>query len=127
MKKIIYLLLFFTFCLSLSIFAQQKTRDNSVRGNALPSKDALLELESTHKGVLFPRVVLTHASDPSPLSRHVAGMMVYNTATNNDVAPGIYFNDGTRWVLAASGDVVNIDYDPVRMKLPMSTRMATSN
>src|SRR5690606_26926787 len=81
-------------------------------------KDALLELESTNKGLLHTRVQLKSLNDAAPLSQHVAGMMVYNTATANDVVPGIYFNDGTRWVfvgetlttLALAGDDVNITY-----------------
>ncbi|MNS95615.1 hypothetical protein D3C72_1298820 [compost metagenome] len=36
-------------------------------------------------------------TNPSPLSAHVKGMYVYNTATAGDVTPGPYSNDGTRW------------------------------
>src|SRR5690606_13421119 len=41
-----------------------------------------------------------------------AGMMVYNTATVNNVVPGIYYNDGAKWVLVSSGFSSNIYYDP---------------
>jgi hypothetical protein len=46
----------------------------------------------------------------SPLTAHIAGMVVYNTATAGSgttaVSPGFYYNNGTEWVrLAAKGDV----------------------
>src|SRR5690606_8893417 len=47
-----------------------------------------------------------------PLSAHVAGMMLYNTATANDVVPGIYYNDGTKWILLTPGFASNISYNP---------------
>lgn len=74
----------------------------------LPSGDALLDLRqnttdsSSTKGLLLPRVALSSTSDATPLSAHVKGMFVYNTATttagSNDVTPGIYYNDGTKWI-----------------------------
>jgi hypothetical protein len=32
------------------------------------------------------------------MTAHVAGMLIYNTATVGDVTPGFYFNNGTKWV-----------------------------
>ncbi len=71
-----------------------------------PHTDALLDLKQNEdgtstKGMLLPRVSLTSTASEEPLSAHVAGMTVYNTATNNDVTPGIYHNDGTKWVRAS--------------------------
>lgn len=71
-------------------------------GLASPNTNAMLEVSSTNKGILLPRVALTATNNPSPLSAHVAGMSVYNTATNasvaaNPVYPGEYYNDGTQW------------------------------
>ncbi len=60
--------------------------------------NAALEIESTNKGLLLPRVALTATTSPAPLSADVAGMMVYNTATAGDVFPGYYYNNGTDWV-----------------------------
>jgi hypothetical protein len=36
------------------------------------------EIESINKGVLFPRVSLTQLNNPSPLTSHVMGMVVFN-------------------------------------------------
>lgn len=68
-----------------------------------PDMNAILDLKETAggsstKGLLLPRVTLSSTTSFSPLSAHVAGMTVYNTATTGDVTPGYYINDGTRWV-----------------------------
>ena len=57
-----------------------------------------LDVNYTNKGLLISRVALTSTTSAAPLSAHVAGMMVYNTATTADVLPGLYYNNGTRWV-----------------------------
>lgn len=72
-----------------------------------PNADAILELESTSKGMILPRVALTNTTSFAPLSAHVQGMTVYNTATAGDVTPGIYVNDGTKWLRAGSSTASN--------------------
>lgn len=71
-------------------------------GKANPNKDAVADLASVNKGMLLPRLALTATNAAAPLSAMVAGMMVYNTASTaagaNQVTPGIYFNDGIKWV-----------------------------
>ncbi|SDQ71348.1 hypothetical protein SAMN05421664_2288 [Chryseobacterium soldanellicola] len=71
-------------------------------GTAYPNTNSVLELSSTNKGFILPRVALTATNNASPVSSHIAGMTVYNTATNtssasNPVYPGEYYNDGTQW------------------------------
>ena len=60
-----------------------------------------MELSSTDKGLLIPRLNLVALNNPAPLSSHVAGMIVYNTASagtsENIVFPGLYINSGTSW------------------------------
>ncbi|KLT63646.1 hypothetical protein, partial [Pedobacter sp. BMA] len=106
--------------LVLSVFgalAQQKMKDGTVTYGNLPNKDAILELESTNKGLLFSRVALKDSRDPAPLSAHIAGMMVYNTQTASDVVPGIYYNDGSKWILARQGQATNLSYNPTTYTL----------
>lgn len=67
-----------------------------------PNLNSVLDVNSNTKGLLLPRVALTATNNPSPLTAHVAGMEVYNTTANtssagNEVYPGEYYNDGTRW------------------------------
>jgi hypothetical protein len=78
----------------LTVRSQVKIGNNPGTINA----NAVLDVESTTKGILLPRLGLTSTGSASPLSAHVAGMLVYNTATANDVAPGLYYNDGGKWV-----------------------------
>lgn len=59
--------------------------------------NSLFEMESTNKGMLLPRVTLSSTTLAAPLTAHVAGMTIYNTATAGDVTPGWYYNDGTKW------------------------------
>ncbi|NML69067.1 hypothetical protein HHL23_04585 [Chryseobacterium sp. RP-3-3] len=67
-----------------------------------PNANAALDIVSTNKGLLPPRVALTATNSPAPLASNVAGMVVYNTATAgtapNNVVPGLYYNNGTIWV-----------------------------
>ncbi|MBE4948945.1 hypothetical protein [Chryseobacterium culicis] len=72
-------------------------------GTASPNANAMVDVTSTNKGVLVPRLALVSTNNASPLSAHVAGMTIYNTAANNSVAshpvyPGTYYNDGTQWL-----------------------------
>ncbi|MCG2611193.1 hypothetical protein LZZ90_06710 [Flavobacterium sp. SM15] len=71
-------------------------------GTSSPDNDAMLEVLSSDKGILLPRVKLEDLSLSTPLTAHVSGMIVYNTAYNgtnlNTVFPGLYYNDGQRWV-----------------------------
>ncbi|MFT4223268.1 hypothetical protein [Dysgonomonas sp.] len=97
------------FGISLTMHAQV-----TIGSGGAPHNDALLDLKenstgSSTKGLLLPRVSLSSTTSFSPLSAHVAGMAVYNTATTGDVTPGYYFNDGTRWI--RSGDK-NLFYMP---------------
>ena len=80
--------------ISVISFAQVKIGANATNVNA----NSVLELESSTKGVLFPRVALTGTANVAPLAAHVQGMTVYNTATTADVTPGMYTNSGTAWV-----------------------------
>ena len=66
--------------------------------DTLPNADAGLDVYFSNKGLLIPRVALTATANFAPLSAHVAGMIVFNTATAADVKPGFYYDDGTKWV-----------------------------
>lgn len=84
--------------LGLSLLMLFKVNAQVGIGTNTPNANSLLELESSTKGVLFPRVALTGTANVAPLAAHVQGMTVYNTATTGDVTPGMYTNSGTAWV-----------------------------
>ncbi|MCX7980152.1 MAG: hypothetical protein N3A68_03770, partial [Bacteroidia bacterium] len=77
-------------------------------GTATPHAAARLHVAGADMGVLLPTAALTSATAWSPLGgTPQAGMIVYNTATAgtppNDVGPGYYYWDGTRWVRMDGG------------------------
>lgn len=73
-------------------------------GTTNPNPNALLDIDAstTTGGLLLPRVSLSNSTSFAPMSGHVAGMTVYNTATAGDVTPGYYYNDGAQWVRLAA-------------------------
>ena len=73
--------------------AQVKIGDNP---NTINS-NSMLEIESTNKGFLPPRMALTSLTSASPLSGTVtAGMLVYSSA--GSVTDGYYYWSGTKWL-----------------------------
>jgi hypothetical protein len=75
---------------------------------AVPNAAAMLDIASTNKGLLIPRLALTGINSNAPVGASViASLLVYNTATAgitpNNVVPGYYYWDGTEWV-ALAGD-----------------------
>lgn len=80
--------------------AQVKIGDNP---NTINS-NSLLELESTNKGFLPPRVALNSTASIAPLTGTVtAGMMVYSSG--GTVADGYYYWNGTAWRLVATSEL----------------------
>ncbi|TJZ49882.1 hypothetical protein FAZ15_22135, partial [Sphingobacterium olei] len=113
LRKLASCILFLVLAAVGSVYGQVKIGDGTAQGdNAVPNPNAVLDLSSMQRGVLFPRVELTAVVNPAPLTEHVAGMMVYNTSTQNDVVPAIYYNDGTKWVFVGAMQGSNVSYDP---------------
>jgi trimeric autotransporter adhesin len=79
-------------------------------GTTTPDSSSLLDITSSNKGVLIPRISLVQTTNFAPLLSHVAGMQVYNTATINDVTPGQYYNDGTKWIKVADANLGKRNY-----------------
>jgi hypothetical protein len=87
----------FLFCV-LPAISQVKIGDNPNSINA----NSLLEMESTNKGFLPPRVALNSTSSVSPLTGTVpAGMLVFSTG--GTLVDGYYYWNGSAWVLLAVG------------------------
>lgn len=79
------------------LFAQNMSVNNT--GNA-PDASAMLDVSSTNKGMLIPRVSLTQTTSASPVTSPANSLLVYNTATINDVTPGFYYwySTGSKWM-----------------------------
>ena len=75
----------FTWCLSIPIWAQGiAINDNGVS----PNGAAMLDVSSTSKGVLIPRMT---KAQRDAIGTPVASLMIYQT----DNTPGFYFHDGS--------------------------------
>lgn len=70
---------------------------------AAPDASAILDVVSTSKGLLVPRVALTATNAAGPITSPATSLLVYNTATAgiapNNVVPGYYYWNGTIWVV----------------------------
>ena len=59
--------------------------------------NSLLELESSARGLLLPRIALNSLDQPDPLSSPVpAGMLIYSSG--GLVADGFYYWSGSKWI-----------------------------
>lgn len=86
------LFLLISFCFASPLQAQVKIGNNP---NTI-DPNAALEIESTNKGFLPPRVIINSLSSVSPLSGTVpAGMLVYSSG--GSVSDGYYYWTGTEW------------------------------
>lgn len=61
-----------------------------------PHPSSLMEMASKNKGILIPRIALTGSADVTTIPGSANSLMIYNTATVNDVIPGYYY-----WNVAA--------------------------
>ena len=97
MKKLILLVL--TAFSTIFSYAQ-----NVGIGTTTPDSSAQLEVHSTNKGFLPPRVALDSMDIASPIIKPAPGLLVYNTADTGNVIPGYYYwNDSSWYPLANKG------------------------
>ena len=84
-----------------SLFVNYVTIAQVGIGTNTPHASAALEILTTNKGFLAPRVALTSNSDVATIASPATGLMIYNTATAgtspNAVVPGYYYYSGSKW------------------------------
>jgi hypothetical protein len=74
-----------------------------------PDASSAMEIYSTNKGLLVPRVTLTSSlSNPSPVTSPATGLLVFNSGSNQ--ALGFYYWNGTSWVLIGGGSTPSGDF-----------------
>ncbi|MCI1267561.1 MAG: hypothetical protein LKG19_13390 [Saprospiraceae bacterium] len=99
--KIFITSIIIVFCFGTRLLSQIKIGDNPSSIN----RNSVLEMESRNKGLRLPRISLIETINSLPLTEFVEGMFIYNVATHNDVSPGIYYCDGSKWIkVTASGN-----------------------
>ncbi len=95
----------------LTIFSSKISAQVTIGANTPPNTSAVLDLVSTNKGLLLPRLALVKTTDASPLTNKVAGMVIYNVKDTNDVVKGYYYNDGDKWIRLAPASSIPTTYD----------------
>ncbi|MFI2741942.1 hypothetical protein ACG2LH_04320 [Zhouia sp. PK063] len=80
-----------------------------------PDPGSILDIKSTSKGLLIPRISLTSTTNQSPVtttdsSALTDGILVYNIATTSDVTPGFYYWKNTKWNRLSSENVSDNDW-----------------
>jgi hypothetical protein len=70
-------------------------------GTNTPHASAALEVLTTNKGFLAPRIALLSNTDVVTITNPATGLMIYNTASAgtspNVVVPGYYYYNGLKW------------------------------
>lgn len=111
MRKINYLLTLGFLCTGLVTFAQ---KENVGIGTVKPDQSAVLDISSTNKGLLTPRMT---AMNRNAIQNPAVGLIVYQT----DLLSGFYYYDGKDWkamtqqysVAGVDGDWREDGYNPI--------------
>lgn len=111
-NKNIFLLLIISFFINTTWVTAQLSV-----GKTTPNTSAQLDVHSTTKGVLLPRVTLTGLDDTTTITNtNVESLMVYNEATAgigaNAVNPGFYYWSGSEWK-----GVDTVDTNPISKRI----------
>jgi hypothetical protein len=137
MKKVLfYVVIAFAIFSSSSMMAQQGIGTNQ------PDKSAALDIVSTKRGLLIPRISIPDLNAASPVTAPATSLLVYNEpAVGVTTEPGFYYWDGGKWVrfmdtdsdhttsvVAGQGIVVTPDTtDPNNTEYTVSLAKGASN
>lgn len=67
-------------------------------GTNAPDKSSAVDIFSSKRGLLIPRLELKSTGVASPVTKPAESLLVYNTTTTGDVTPGFYYWENNRWV-----------------------------
>ncbi|PXV62837.1 hypothetical protein CLV62_11753 [Dysgonomonas alginatilytica] len=76
-------------------------------GTISPHPSAILQIESTDKGVLFPKISLASKTDITTVLNPTTGLLVYNTGNGGLDTPGYVYWNGAEWQKLTLSTVVN--------------------
>ncbi|PLX09543.1 MAG: hypothetical protein C0596_03155 [Marinilabiliales bacterium] len=105
MNKKIFLAAFLATCVSSFLVAQNVCISETP---ITPDASSILEVQSSDKGVLLPRIALTGATDNTTVSSPLNTLLIYNTSTAgsspNEVSPGYYYwsTSDSKWLRLCS-------------------------
>lgn len=89
-------------CLTFQTYAQQVVMSDDANYVSTASS-ALLDVKSTNKGVLLPRVALNSLTDNATVTSPINGLLVYNNGTGSLTDKGVYYWNDSVWVKALNG------------------------
>jgi hypothetical protein len=97
MKRFFYTI---AFCLSFSGTALYAQNVGVNSDSSLPHPSAMLDVKSSNKGFLAPRVSLASITDVATISAPAAGLLVYNTnaSMQDGDGSGYYYYNGSKWI-----------------------------
>jgi len=75
-------------------------------GTTTPDPSAKLDVSSTNKGFLPPRVTLTSTTDNTTIPNPATALLVYNTGNNVNLSAGYYYWKGTNWERISSNGTI---------------------
>jgi hypothetical protein len=106
-KKVSWNIRYLTVSIAIILFALTPDARSQVKitdgGVLTMDLNSLLEMESTNKGLLIPRVAIGNLTLEAPLTAPVpAGMLVYSLG--GAVTDGFYYWNGTSWNQLATGN-----------------------
>src|SRR5690554_835118 len=77
-------------------------------GTLNPNNSAMLEVASTDKGILIPRIALASKTDTTTItSGNVNSLLVFNTTNNDEIQPGYYYWFEDSWKKLAILEDIN--------------------
>ncbi|MBS4057607.1 MAG: hypothetical protein KGZ82_09860 [Bacteroidales bacterium] len=95
------LLLLFSLWLLQSVNAQVGIQTDT------PDGSAVLDIVSSNKGLLIPRLTLTNdLANPSPVSAPATGLLIYNAGANQPT--GFYFWTGSEWKMLKPQETTDV-------------------
>ncbi|MFH6999367.1 hypothetical protein ACHRVZ_15665 [Flavobacterium sp. FlaQc-57] len=82
-------------------------------GTIMPDKSTILEIVSTNKGILIPRVSLTGVMDETTIiNGNKESLLVYNITKVADVIPGYYYWATGKWnKIATTNENIQVNAD----------------
>jgi hypothetical protein len=89
MKK--YIVLLSLLMLSIATYSQVAINSNG----SSPHTSAMLDVSSSSKGLLIPRVYLQSLFENTTIAAPATGLLIYNTNGNLNKGKGFYYNSGT--------------------------------
>jgi hypothetical protein len=75
-------------------------------GTTTPDPSAKLDVNSSNKGFLPPRVTLISTTDITTIANPATALLVYNTGNNVNISAGYYYWNGTNWARISSNGII---------------------